>query len=916
MPDDILQPGAPMAADQNYQYVADPAGGQPLQFIPDNQFVPDEYNTVEQLKGIGESFGRGAIPGFTAIEKGLGVRGEDILRRQKAISGPTDMLASTLGFIAPTIMTGGASALGKIGLLAPETVAAAKAASGSQLFQSNLLHGLAEAGTKGITSQIAKQAVSGAIEASLFSAGDEAHKMLVGDDDSMSRTAMQSAISRIGANALFGGALGTVSGLWAARNASKVAEQLKNVTEEAESTTPQGFFDAATKDASPKEKQGLLEALKEQKENAPEILAAGAEIGAPVLEGMTAKSKFVQDIDSSLTNDASFFGASRQSIYTQGFDAANKAVKEAMTSGLPAEMSQRDLGETVVNKLSDHVSNLYGPVEELHDLIKQSTPVIEVNPKSIKRVANNLLDQNVVRVTQSSPAASFIRKVAADLHNVTNVDELRAVLGSLKEYVGENPTLAHFASDIRDRLKNLEVSSIEAAGKKLLVPNYQAKQAVADLLSKIRNARELYAPFKGDLVVAAKGLGLGKVEGVSDFLYKLQQAKPETIINRIFAKDNARFLEFFSDRYPEIAKSVMDFKKGELLDEALKTGDLKFSKIFNDVEKLSPEQFRAMFSDDQAKKLLAAKTWIQAVPKNINPSGTTKAAAFNEFWRNMLSAVSITAGDSAKLAFLKFLKSEQPINASGFKAAVDYFNHATGGMTDMQKAARDIFRGAKIVIPEKQIDRNSSLVPLDNRVKSLQQKPEKHFEMAGELPHYLPNHGMALTETTTNVANYLNSQRPMNVKQSMLDKEMPPTPEKQNAYYRTLEIAQQPMVVLQRVQNGTLQLKDAIDLNRMYPDLHSFMGKELMNAMIEHTAQGNEIPFQTKKALSILMGQPLDSTLTPQSIQLAQSVYAPMQPQGMMPQQKFKKSANALTKLHRSYETTNEARLNDKLRHG
>jgi hypothetical protein len=566
--------------------------------------------------------------------------------------------------------------------------------------------------------------------------------------------------------------------------------------------------------------------------------------------------------------------------------------------------------------LSEHVSNLYGPVEELHDLIKQSTPVIEVNQKSIKRVANNLLDQNVVKVTQSSPAASFIKKVAADLQNVTNVDELRAVIGSLKEYVGENRTLAYFASDIRDRLKNLEVSSIESAGKKLLVPNYQAKQAVADLLSKITNARELYAPFKGDLVVAAKGLGLGKVEGVSDFLYKLQQAKPENIVNKIFAKDNARFLEFFSDRYPEIAKVVMDFKKGALLDEALKTGDLRFSKIFNDVEKLSPEQFRAMFSDDQAKKLLAAKTWIQNVPKNINPSGTTKAAAFNEFWRNMLSAVSITAGDSAKLAFLKFLKSEQPISAAGFKAAADYFNHATSGMTDMQKAARDIFRGAKIVIPEKQIDRNSSLVPLDNKVRSLQQKPEKHFEMAGDLPHYLPNHGTALTETTANVANYLNSQRPMSIKQSMLDKEMPPTPEKQNAYYRTLEIAQQPMVILKRVQDGSLQLKDAIDLNRMYPDLHSFMKKELVSAMIAHTAQGKDIPFQTKKSLSILMGQSLDSTLTPQAIQRAQSVYAPMQPQGMMPQPKLKKSANALTKLHRSYETTNEARLNDKLRHG
>jgi hypothetical protein len=47
--------------------------------------------------------------------------------------------------------------------------------------------------------------------------------------------------------------------------------------------------------------------------------------------------------------------------------------------------------------------------------------------------------------------------------------------------------------------------------------------------------------------------------------------------------------------------------------------------------------------------------------------------------------------------------------------------------------------------------------------------------MAGDLPYYLPGHSTALTETASNLAGYLNMQRPVTVQQNMLDKEMPPS---------------------------------------------------------------------------------------------------------------------------------------------
>jgi hypothetical protein len=73
--------------------------------------------------------------------------------------------------------------------------------------------------------------------------------------------------------------------------------------------------------------------------------------------------------------------------------------------------------------------------------------------------------------------------------------------------------------------------------------------------------------------------------------------------------------------------------------------------------------------------------------------------------------------------------------------------------------------------------------------------------------------------------------------------------------------------------------------------------------MINASERDDLIPYKTKMGLSLFMGQPVDSSMTPQSIVAAQPVPA-QQPQGG--QQGPKKSTDKLGKSTSSYRTASQ----------
>lgn len=246
------------------------------------------------------------------------------------------------------------------------------------------------------------------------------------------------------------------------------------------------------------------------------------------------------------------------------------------------------------------------------------------------------------------------------------------------------------------------------------------------------------------------------------------------------------------------------------------------------------------------------------------------------------------------------------------RTSADYLHSAVKGHTALESKASDMLGGHKSdeLIPSKK-DRDL----LKDKLSEFSQNPEKMLDVAGHLGHYMPEHAAGLSAMTATAVDYLNSIKPKPQQMAPLDEPMPPDKAEEYAYDRQLDIAQQPMLLLDNVKSGTLLPQDMHTVQTIYPGLWQSILDKANEALITAKTDGIELPYKQKQTLSMLLGQPLDSTQTPMAMQ------AIMRSQGeQQAQQQAKKSPKKATsvelkqinKVDAMYALPTEARQIDK----
>jgi hypothetical protein len=126
-----------------------------------------------------------------------------------------------------------------------------------------------------------------------------------------------------------------------------------------------------------------------------------------------------------------------------------------------------------------------------------------------------------------------------------------------------------------------------------------------------------------------------------------------------------------------------------------------------------------------------------------------------------------------------------------------------------------------------------------------------------------------------------------------------------NAY----QIAEKPLIVLDKMKNGTLSSTDIKTLSTLYPSLYARMQQKVMGEIVTTQQKDKTIPYKTKMALSLFMGQALDSSLQPASIISSQatSQSGKQAIQQAQSQTKGVKSSPALQKMPQAYTTPGQA---------
>jgi hypothetical protein len=125
-------------------------------------------------------------------------------------------------------------------------------------------------------------------------------------------------------------------------------------------------------------------------------------------------------------------------------------------------------------------------------------------------------------------------------------------------------------------------------------------------------------------------------------------------------------------------------------------------------------------------------------------------------------------------------------------------------------------------------------------------------------------------------------------------------------------------MVLQKIQNGTINSEDIKHLSNLYPSLYDNLKEKVSHELIEMVHKDEEIPYETRMGLSLFLGQPLDSTMLPQSIMALQPSMAQQQqaPAGMPMQQAQQgvqgRSLKNINKLSIQALTPGQARMVEK----
>lgn len=228
---------------------------------------------------------------------------------------------------------------------------------------------------------------------------------------------------------------------------------------------------------------------------------------------------------------------------------------------------------------------------------------------------------------------------------------------------------------------------------------------------------------------------------------------------------------------------------------------------------------------------------------------------------------------------------EGATNSAAMKSAIDYTAAVVRGDAMMNSAVKNIFKAGAQVLPTSLLPSSTSREKLQKNLDAIEKNPAIMSKVGENVAPYLPDHTTAMASTAATALNYLSQLKPQTVQNNMLDTPPPADPVQQQKYDRALDLAQSPLLLLQHAKTGTIQPDDVQTVKTIYPGLYKALVSKVGQELVEASSSGTAIPYAQRLGISTLIGMPVDSTMTPGSIQaiMASSRTAPLQNQG--PQQ-------------------------------
>jgi len=781
----------------------------------------------------------------------------------------------------------------------------------------------AKAGTKALSyaSRVGSEAVKQAVEMAVYSSGDEVAKMVLNDPEASTET----AIANVGLNAALGGAggalfAGAINPLWKATIGDKAEKFLGDLTSRL------GGIDGVA---------GQAETL-------------GAKAGIEIPDVVAAKidnKPYAGEMFSALSQtDTSFGGKKLQETTKKFYDDVGEAAANAFghDSKYAKELGTLDKYSEGVKATKDLAADLesqYKPIQESYDFFNEQFPKASVDKTQLPAIMDKIAEKSIEKgwaKAADDAQTKLMEKVLEKLPLQETAEDLKKFVTNLR---GSHPYGSPTYEAARDISKILEEARGNTVARAIETAGGTAEQVAANA-KRYADTKTGYASFMDKLDTLNEHLHVGRYDGPKSFfkaVKELGETSGENALGRLLGKNKAQVLEVLGTISPNTLGRVRQFHVDDLLRSATKDGVVNPNALIKNFEKLSPQLQSLIMDETQSSKLSAIKEILQkTADPTHNWSNTARTA--DKIAKGAVSPITMIAGlmghgaaavmahlggiglnegkDALKLGMLKFLGSNQPIKADGFKAMVSFMEEAVKGEAKLTKATANVFKAGMQVVPEHAFPSKEDNDKLDKKLTKLQEAPNKMFEAAeGRVGHYMPDHQTAIASTTVRAAQYLQSLKPKPHKLGPLDAEVPPLPSEEARYQRALTIANNPLTVLERVKEGTIQPSDVQDLNALYPSLYKQMVQKMTDEMTgavspkghKGAIKTQAIPYKTRMGASLFMGTPLDASMQPMAIQAAQQKSPAQQQQNSLGGGHKGSTSKLGSKTNAMYQTPGQA---------
>jgi len=876
---------------------------------PGFELESEKYGSLGQqakagLEGAAEGI---AGPLAPAAERFLGVKPEDILGRKRE-NPITQGVGQAVG-LGASMFTG----VGEGAIMAKVGQGAAKAA------------GLAEGTSLGF--KIGSAAVSSAAEMAFLQGSDEASKAIIKDPDSSA----QHAIANVGLSTALGGVMGAgigaVSPLWKATAGPKVEQLLTGL---------KNHLNGGAKEILPEAVNGAVTTL-------------GIDVPPAIRAGLSGDPKLVNSFNVLKETQHPEILAGIEKLKT---DSSNSVMKSlGITPEDVLVSSNNEEGHAVLDAFKNEYKTKYEPFDAKYAAQRELSSTISVPDEARLAKYGQIVERGMNELGTDSPYYKLYEEYGNRLlakDTIGGMDKLNTEINNrikgLK--IGGDQNTVNALSDIKSMIKDFQESEITKQASTLEKAGVTgAKDLGLQTIEERAQLNKEYANFSKMSDELTTHLGVGEFRGAKGVSNKLtDRVSAEDVLKKFSIRDNADFIPFLQKNFPDTLNAVKQSELRQLIKPSILSAkgenpiDIdKLSKIVDKAMAGKKEYVESLLSPEALQKITAAQTVAGAIP---GPKSSNTAGWISKITQQMpasaLAGVAIMTGhnpisgylggemaqrlgrqapDAIRLAYLKFMGSNAEVKASGFKSMVDYLHNTYTGANRVQDAVKAVFKPEAQVLASHLIPDKADRAKLDKVISEMQKTPNKLQQIDnGDLGHYLGSHQTSMSQATTQAAAYLGQLKPHPYRSGPLDKEVQPTKAELQRYERASNIAQQPSIVMQHVKDGTLQASDIQDLHHLYPAVYQQMQTQMSQELIKAHQKGVTIPYKTRMSISLFLGQPMDSTMSPQSIVAAQMSHQPQggQTDGQQPQGKSKGSPSKVGKAEKQFQTPNQSAESDR----